>query len=170
MAPPPASPWSNPFAGTGLEPVLERFAVDFDPVDRQPSWARWAVATVVAVGGSLLANALLVAAGKALFPSTEHFVHFLFTDYVKLTVPGVLVACAGWPVVTRASSRPRWLFFRLAVVTTLVLFVPDAWIWLRGESHAGILVLMVMHVVIALVTYNALVRIAPAGDDRRRHG
>ena len=82
---------------------------------------------------------------------------------MKLTVIGVVVACVGWPVVTRVSSQPRWVFLRAAVVVTLVLLVPDLYIWHTGEPARGVLVLMVMHVAIALVTYNALVRLAPAG-------
>jgi len=155
------------FRGTPLDPLLDRVHVDFVPADPQPTWGRLAVATVVAVAGSLAADALLVALGKAVFPSTRGFPHYQFADYAKLTVVGVLIACAGWPVVTRISSRPRWLFLRLAVAVTLVLFLPDLWIWLQGESGRGIVVLLWMHVAIALVTYNALVRIAPAGDPGR---
>jgi hypothetical protein len=39
--------------------------------------------------------------------------HFRFADHPKLTVVGVVIACAAWPIVTRMSSAPRWLFFRL---------------------------------------------------------
>ncbi len=150
-------------AGTALEPLLDRVHIDFVPADPQPSWARWALASVVAVVGSLVADALIVALGKKVFPGTAHFVHFQFSDYGKLTVVGVVVACVGWPVVTRVSSRPRWVFLRAAVVVTLVLLLPDVYIWHNGEPAHGVLVLMVMHVAIAVVTYNALVRIAPAG-------
>jgi hypothetical protein len=156
--------------------VFARFHVDFVPADPQPSWLRWAVAAVVSVVGSLAADAVLVAAGKAVFPSTEHFVHFQFSDYAKLTVIGVVVACVAWPVVTRISSQPRWLFFRMAVAVTLVLLLPDVYILVQGEPARAVGVLMLMHVAIALVTYNALVRIAPAGDPwaagdgRRRRG
>jgi hypothetical protein len=89
-------------------------------------------------------------------------VHFGFADYANLTVIGVLVAGIAWPVVVRMSSAPRWLFFRLAVVVTLVLFLPDVYIWLQGQSAQAVAVLMAMHVAIALVTYNLLVHLAPA--------
>jgi len=161
-------PRRSPVAGTALGSILDRVHIDFVPADPQPSWARWALASVVAVVGSLVADALLVVLGKAVFPGTKHFVHFQFSDYGKLTVVGVVVACVGWPVVTRVSSLPRWVFLRAAVAVTLVLLVPDVYIWHNGESPHGVLVLMVMHVAIALVTYNALVRIAPAGPPRRR--
>jgi len=144
--------------------LLDALHVDFVPADPQPSWLHWVLATVVALGGSLAADAALAAIGKRIFPSTSDFVHFQFADYAKLTVVGVVIACIGWPVVTRITSRPRWLFLRLAVLVTVVLLLPDLWIWLRGESAPGVLVLVAMHLAIAVVTYNALVRIAPAGE------
>ena len=161
-SPPSRSP--NPLSDSFLGPVLDTVHVDFVPADPQPSWIRWVVATVVALAGSLVADAVLVAAGEAIFPSTKGYAHFRFADYTKLTVIGVLIACVGWPIVTRLSSRPRWLFFRLALLVTLVLLLPDVYIWVQGQPARGVLVLMVMHLAIAVVTYNALVRIAPAGE------
>ena len=93
--------------------------------------------------------------------------HFAFHDYAKLTIVGVLIACVGWPVVTRISSAPRWLFFRLAILVTVVLLLPDAYILWQGQSAEGVAVLVSMHLAIALVTYNALVRIAPVGASRQ---
>jgi hypothetical protein len=63
--------------------------------------------------------------------------------------------------VTRVSSSPRRLFFRLAILVTLVLLLPDLYILNQGQSVKAVAVLMCMHVAIALVTYNALVRLAP---------
>jgi hypothetical protein len=74
---------------------------------------------------------------------------------------GVLIACAAWPVVARISSAPRWLFFRLAIAVTIVLLLPDVYIWHQGQSAQAVGVLMVMHLAIALVTYNLLVHLAP---------
>ena len=132
-------------------------------------------ATAVALAGSLGADALLVVIGTAIFPSTKGYGHFQFSDYAKLTVVGVLIACLAWPIVTRISSAPRWLFFRLAIAVTLVLWLPDLYILYQGESARAVAVLIVMHLAIALVTYNCLVRIAPvrasggsAGSHARR--
>jgi len=73
----------------------------------------------------------------------------------------VLIACAAWPVVTRICTEPRWLFFRLAVLVTAVLLLPDVYIWLKGQSSEGVFVLVWMHLAIALITYNLLVHLAP---------
>jgi hypothetical protein len=108
-----------------------------------------------------VADAALVAIGTAVFPSTKGYVHFRFSDYGKLTVIGVVIACVAWPIVTRISFDPKWLFLRLAVLVTLVLWLPDLWILWKGQPGRAVAVLMVMHLAIALVTYNALVRLAP---------
>jgi hypothetical protein len=134
--------------------------LDLSPRHRQPSVLPIVVATVLSVGLSLLADALLVVVGTAVFPSTKGYVHFRFSDYSKLTVIGVLVACIAWPVVTRLTSTPRWLFFRLAILVTVVLLIPDVGIWLQGASGEAVLVLVAMHLAIAFVTYNILVRVA----------
>jgi bacteriorhodopsin len=126
------------------------------------------LATILSIAGSLVADAILVKIGTTIFPSTSGFGHFRFSDYAKLTVIGVVIACAAWPIVTRISSTPRWLFFRMAIAVTFVLWAPDVWILVHGEPAKAVAVLMVMHLAIALVTYNFLVRLAPTS--RRRTG
>ena len=146
---------------TMVERLLGLVKVDFAPKHTQPSAARVVLATIVALVGSLAADAVLVALGKAVFPSTKGYVHFQFSDYAKLTIVGVLIACAAWPIVTRISSAPRWLFFRLAIAVTFVLFLPDFYILKQGQPVQAVMVLLCMHVAIAVVTYNALVHLAP---------
>jgi hypothetical protein len=141
--------------------LIKMLRLDWTPVHRQPSGLRILVATIVSLLGSLLVDAAIVAIGTRVFPSTKGYVHFRFSDYGKLTVVGVVVACAAWPVVTRICSDPRWLFFRLAILVTLALWLPDIYILHQGQSGRAVAVLMTMHLAIALVTYNALVRIAP---------
>jgi hypothetical protein len=151
---------------TLVERGLELARVDFAPTHRQPPARRVLSATVLSIGGSLLADALLVALGTAVFASTKGYVHFRFSDYAKLTIIGVVIACAAWPIVTRISSSPRWLFFRLAILVTLVLFVPDLWLLARHQPPKAVAVLMAMHVAIALVTYNVLVHLAAVRPGR----
>jgi hypothetical protein len=166
--PPPDRP-------TGIDGVLTLLRLDLaalgrrnpvrTPPDRpglvQPGPVRLALASAASVVGSLVVDAALVAIGTAVFPSTKGYVHFRFSDYGKLTVIGVVIACVAWPVVTRISFDPKWLFLRLAVVVTLVLWLPDLWILWQGQPGRAVAVLMAMHLAIALVTYNALVRLAP---------
>jgi hypothetical protein len=139
--------------------------LDFTPSGTQPGAARLVLATLVSIGGSLAADAALVAIGTRVFPSTKGYVHFQFHDYARLTIIGVVIACVAWPVVCRVSSAPRWLFFRLAILVTVVLLLPDLYILHQGQPARAVCVLMLMHLAIGLITYNALVHVAPA---RRR--
>jgi hypothetical protein len=150
-----------------LEPLASITRIDFRPRRAQPTTFRVALATIAAVAGSVAADALLVVIGQAAFPATRGYAHFQFHDYAKLTVIGVIGACVAWPIITRISSSPQWLFFRLAILVTLVLWLPDAYILYRGQPVDAVAVLFVMHLAIALVTYNLLVRLAPAGPAPR---
>jgi hypothetical protein len=146
-------------------PMLKKAAslvhLDFAPEHQQPAAARVVLATLVSIAGSLIADAILVVIAQAVFPSTKGYVHFQFADYAKLTVIGVIIACVAWPVTTRITSRPRWMFSWMAVLVTLALWLPDVYILMLGQPGNAVAVLFVMHLAIALVTYNALVRLAP---------
>jgi hypothetical protein len=146
-----------------VDRALRVFRVDFAPAHRQPSASRVLAATIASVVGSLAADALLVVIGQAAFPSTRGYGHFQFSDYAKLTIIGVVIACIAWPVVTRISSAPRWLFWRMAVAVTLVLWLPDIYILVQGQLAQAVAVLFVMHLAIAVVTYYCLVCIAATG-------
>jgi hypothetical protein len=145
-----------------VDRALTLARVELSPPHRMPHPAMVAAGTVLSVGLCLLADASLAKAGTALFPGTRGYVHFQFADYAKLTVIGVAVACLAWPVVVRLTSEPRWVFARLAGLVTAVLLLPDLYIWLTGQPGRAVLVLVAMHLAIALITYNVLVRVAPA--------
>lgn len=141
--------------------------IDFAPTHRQPSWVRVLIASVVSIAGSLIADAVIVALGVAIWPATKGYVHFEFADYGRLTVIGVVIACIAWPAVTRVCAAPNWLFARLAVLVTLVLLLPDVYILYLGQPGTAVAVLMVMHIAIGVVTYAALVGIAPVREAAR---
>ena len=143
-----------------LHPWMRRFHIDFAP-QTPPTLMSLILATLVAIVSSLAADAVLVEVGVAVFPSTRGYSHFQFADYSKLTVIGVLIACAAWPIVTRVSSQPKWLFLRAALAVTIVLFAPDVLIWLLGQSATAVFVLAWMHIAIAIVTYLSLITLAP---------
>jgi hypothetical protein len=152
-----------------LNRIMTMARLDFAPQHRQPAAGQLLIATLVSLLGSLGADALLVVIGQALFPSTKGYPHFQFSDYGKLTVIGVIIACLAWPITTRITSAPRWMFFRMAILVTLVLWLPDLYILHGGAPGKAVAVLMVMHLTIALVTYNALARLAPVRPEVRNH-
>ena len=150
-----------------LQKVLDLVRLDFAPYHQQPSNGRVVLATVLSIVGSLVADALLVVIAQALWPSTKGYAHFQFADYAKLTIVGVIIACIAWPVTTRITSQPRWVFVRMAVLVTIVLWLPDVYILIQGQPAKAVGTLFVMHVAIALVTYSALVYLAPVRVLRR---
>ena len=58
------------------------------------------------------------------------------------------------------------MFYRMAILVTLVLLLPDIYILYLGQPGDAVAVLMVMHLAIALVTYNLLIRLAPTQPSR----
>ena len=150
-----------------LTKAMSLVRLDFAPNHRQPLAGRVVLATVASIAGSLLADALLVVIAQTAFPSTRGYVHFQFSDYARLTVIGVIIACVAWPVTTLITSLPRLMFFRLAVLVTLVLWLPDVYILVTGQPVKAVAFLFLMHLAIALVTYNTLVRVAPIRALRR---
>jgi hypothetical protein len=145
---------------------MARLHLDLTPSHRLPGTGRLVLATVLSIAASLLADAALVAIGTRAFPTIRGYVHFEFHDYARLTVIGVVIACAAWPAVARVSSAPRWLFFRLAIMVTAVLLLPDVYLLQQGQPVRAVGVLMLMHLAIGLITYNALVHVAPARTPR----
>lgn len=149
-----------------LRKPMRALSIDFEP-EAQPAWWRVLVASVVAIVGSLIADALIAAAAIAIWPHLKGYQHFLFTDYATLTIIGVIGASIGWPIVTRISSRPARLYGILAVLVTLVLLLPDVYIAIQGQPVKAIVALVVMHLAIAVITYFSMVLIAPTATRER---
>jgi hypothetical protein len=127
----------------------------------QPAAWRWILATVLAVGASLLACLGLAYIAVVLYPDLAGYGHFQFGDYSRLTIIGVIGACVGWPVVAWFTTRARRLYLWLAIVVTVVSLAPDAWILHTGQPPAGVATLIAMHFALALITYPAMVFLAP---------
>jgi len=126
-----------------------------------PSAPRIAVVTALSILASIGADALLVKLAVSSAPSLRNYSHFRLDDYGLLSLVGIAAAGAAWWLVVRFVTTPRPVFFRLAVVATLALWTPDVWLLIRHEPAGGVLTLAAMHLAIALITYNLLVRAAP---------
>lgn len=147
-----------PRTATGLE---RRLRIDLPLGRAQPALWRVVLATAVAIAGSIAACALLAWLGPVLFPRTTGYEHYEFGDYAKLTTIGVVAAGIAWPLVTLVSTHASRLYLWLAVIVTVGSFVPDLWIWAKGQDPEGVFVLVLMHLAVAAVTYPAIVLIAP---------
>ena len=75
---------SQPRQDSILSSAMTAVRLDFAPKHQQPSAVRILLATVVSILGSLAADAILVAIGTRIFPSTHSYVHFRFADYAEI--------------------------------------------------------------------------------------
>ena len=133
-----------------------------------PTLRRVAAAGLAAAAVSLAADVALVAVGQAVFTVPASFGKFAFATYALLTVLGVAGATAAWTLVTRLSSRPNWLLTRLAALVTALFLIPDFLLLGTPGNPAGpVVILMLMHLAIAVITYVALLMIAPARGGAR---
>jgi hypothetical protein len=120
-------------------------------------------AGLAAAAVSLAADVVLATIGQAAFTVPASFGKFSFGTYALLTVLGVAGATATWAAVTRLSSRPKWLLTRLAALVTALFLIPDFLLLGTPGNPAGpVVILMLMHLAIAVITYTALTQVAPA--------
>ncbi len=130
-------------------------------VSAPPSGLRVGLITAVAAIGSVFVNAVIVWIAKVANPSLQNYSHFRLWDYGTLSVVGVAGAGVAWYIASRYLATPRVVFFRVAIAVTLVLWAPDVWILVKHEPTRAVLFLALMHLTVALITYNLLVFAAP---------
>ena len=109
----------------------------------------------IAVGLSVVANAVVLVAAQALE---------IAPDFRALTFPPVLFLSAAGAVAVywllhRRVGRPARTFRRIAVAVLVVSFVPDLALLAIDDAATvpGVIVLVVMHVVVAAVAVGVLV-------------
>jgi hypothetical protein len=128
-----------------------------------PTFRRLAAAGLAAAAVSLAADVVLATIGQAAFTVPASFTKFSFATYGLLTILGIVGATVAWGVVTRLSSRPRWLLIRLAAGVSALLLIPDfLLLGTPGNPTGPVMSLMLMHLAIAAITYSVLVRVAPS--------
>jgi hypothetical protein len=138
------------------------------PKAAPPAHRRLLAAGLAAAAVSLLADIVLAAIGHAAFTVPASFDKFSFASYSLLTVAGIAGATATWGAVTRLSSRPRWLLTRLAALVSALFLIPDFLLLGTSGNPAGpVMILMLMHLAIAVITYTALIRIAPVRSNQQ---
>ena len=105
------------------------------------------------VGLSVAANAVVLAVATELLGVAPNFESLDWPPVIFLTVVGAVGATVVYAGLTRVVARPDRTFTLLAGVVLLVSFLPDL-LWLPddpGATTAGIVVLMLMHVVVAAI-------------------
>ena len=117
----------------------------------------------LAIGGALVANAVVRAIELAVLPIPAAFFPLQSAAFVGLTVVGVLGAVLVYAVIGRFTQNPIRNFRIVAGVALLLSFLPDLGLLVSGmpgATLAGVLGLMAMHVVAALVAVGVLTGLA----------
>lgn len=139
--------------------------LDLRPLTPLPSGRRIALAGLLAIVGSLVADAVLSTISAATLSPPAYFDKFNAGSYAPLTIIGVVGATVGWALLVRLTSQPQWFVIRAAVVVTIVGLIPDVAL-LSNNPTGAVIGLMVEHLVIAVITTYALLKVAPAGSPR----
>ncbi|GAA1875190.1 hypothetical protein GCM10009836_65540 [Pseudonocardia ailaonensis] len=113
----------------------------------------WTAAAVLAavVVIAVATNALVALIAHGLGANSD-FAPLTPAVYGGFTALGVLVGWLGWRMVTRRAARPRAVLTVLVPVATVVSLAPDlallALRFIPGTNAAGVVALMVMHLVV----------------------
>ena len=92
--------------------LLAIFKVDFEPKHKQPTNGRLVLANDHVRSSARWRPTLRSSPSAPLSsPPRRATCIFGFSDYAKLTIVGVIIACAGWPIVTRVSLGAALGFF-----------------------------------------------------------
>jgi len=136
-----------------------------------PTHRRVVAAGLVAAAVSLAAGLMLATIGRAAFTVPASFGKLAFGTYALLTVLAVAGATATWAAVTRLSSRPRSLLTRLTALVTALFLIPDfLLLGMPGNPAGPVATLMLMHLAMAVITYVALIKVAPVRAGPRPAG
>jgi drug/metabolite transporter (DMT)-like permease len=140
------------------------------PARSKPGRAAVAGLLVAGIAVASVANALIAVIARAAGASAD-FQPLQPGAYVTFTVLGTLVGAVGWAVVRRRSANPRALLSWLVPAVLVVSFVPDLLMFVSDytphANAAGIIGLLVMHVVVAAVAVATYLRALPLHDGPR---
>ncbi|MGW0707551.1 DUF6069 family protein [Streptomyces sp. NPDC002643] len=127
------------------------------PVRRGPLVVIGGVVGAIVVAS--LADAILALAALAI-GAPDDFQPLMPGSYIFLTAVGVIAGAIGWAVVRKVSKDPEALVRWLAPTLVVVSFIPDFLLFGDG-GVAGVVALLLMHVVVAVVAVYAFRKVMP---------
>lgn len=121
-----------------------------------------------AVAGVLAAvtNVVISAIARGPLGASDDFVPLTPGPIVMWTILGTIIGAVGWRLIVTTSARSRALLNTLVPTVLVLSLVPDvallAWDSTPGQTTAGVLALMAMHVVTAVIAVTAYRKAMPA--------
>ena len=124
-------------------------------------------AGAVAAGIAGVANVVISAIARGPLGASDDFVPLTPGPVVMWTITGAIIGAVGWRLIVNTSAHSRALLNMLVPTVLVVSFIPD--VALRatdsvpGQTTAGVVALMVMHVVTTVIAVTAYRTVMPAG-------
>ncbi len=121
-----------------------------------------------AVAGVLAAvvNVAVSAIARGPFDASDEFVPLTPGPIVMWTILGAVIGALGWRLIVSKKADSRALLAKLVPTVLVLSFLPDlallATDTMPGQSTAGVLALMVMHLLTAAVVVTGYRRSMPA--------
>ena len=135
--------------------------------------ARSAISVRTALGTGAVAgltaaviNVAISAVARGPFDASDDFAPLTPGPIVLWTILGAIVGALGWRLIVTKKANSRALLAKLVPTVLVLSFLPDlallATDTMPGQTTAGVLALMVMHVLTAVVVVTAYRRSMPA--------
>ncbi len=124
----------------------------------QTGAAAGVLAAIVNVGVSAVA--------RGPFDASDEFVPLTPGPIVMWTIVGAVIGALGWRLIVTQKANSRALLAKLVPTVLVLSFLPDlallATDTMPGQTTAGVLALMVMHVLTAVIAVTAYRKAMPA--------
>jgi hypothetical protein len=120
----------------------------------------------VAAAIAAIVNMVISAIARGPLGVGDDFVPLTPGPVVMWTILGVMIGAVGWRAIVNAAARSRALLTALVPTVLVFSLLPDVALLITdatpGQTTAGVVTLMVMHVVTAVVSVTAFRRAMPA--------
>jgi hypothetical protein len=120
---------------------------------------------VVAGVVAALANVAISAIARGPFDASDDFVPLTPGPIIMWTIIGAVIGAIGWRLIVNRSARSHALLNRLVPTVVVLSLIPDIALLVTdstpGQTPAGVVALMVMHVVTAVIVVAAYRKMMP---------
>jgi hypothetical protein len=122
-----------------------------------------AVAGVIAA----VTNLVISAIARGPLGASGDFVPLTPGPIVMWTIIGAIIGALGWRLIVTTSAHSRTLLNTLVPTVLVLSLIPDVALLVTdstaGQTTAGVVALMVMHIVTAVIAVTAYRKAMPAG-------
>ena len=134
---------------------------------RQSVTAGTALKTGVVAGVvAAVVNVAVSAVARGPFGASDDFVPLTPGPIVWWTIVGAIIGALGWRLIVNKKANSRALLAKLVPTVLVLSFIPDLALLasdtMPGQTPAGVLALMVMHVLTAVIVVTGYRKAMPA--------